>query len=132
MLRLAAAIVLELLANAVGLLVAALILDGFSVDAKSFIIVILIYSAIKFVLGPLVVKLSVQYLPAFMGGIALVTTFVGLLITSLVSDGLRIDGLSSWVLATLIVWLFGVLASLVLPLVIFKEVVKDSKDKANT
>lgn len=127
MLRLLAHIVLELLANAVGLLVAAALLDGFSIDAVSFIIVIAIYTGLKFVLGPLVFKLSIQYLPAFKGGIALVTTFVGLFITNLITDGLSISGLSTWVVATLIVWLFGVIASLVLPLFIFKEVISDKK-----
>jgi Flp pilus assembly protein TadB len=32
-----------------------------------------------------------------------------------------ITGLSTWVLATLIVWVFGVIAMLLLPMFIFKE-----------
>ena len=58
---------------------------------------------------------------AITGGIALVTTFVGLLVTTWLTSGLQITGFSTWVLATLIVWVFGVIALLVLPLVIFKK-----------
>jgi hypothetical protein len=50
-----------------------------------------------------------------------VTTFVGLLVTSFLTDGLVITGAATWLAATLVVWLCGVLAILLLPLVIFKK-----------
>ena len=128
MIRLVARMVLELLANAVGLLVAAWMLDGFSMTATAFVVVALIFSALKFVLDPLILKMSIQYMPALRGGIALVTTLVSLVITSLVNDGLQIDGIDTWVLATLIVWLFGLIASLLLPVFVFKKVLSDDED----
>ena len=128
MVRLVARMVLELLANAVGLLVAAWMLDGFSMTATAFVVVALIFSALKFVLDPLILKMSIQYMPALRGGIALVTTLVSLVITSLVNDGLQIDGIDTWVLATLIVWLFGLIASLLLPVFVFKKVLSDDED----
>ena len=128
MLRFLASIVLHLLANAAGLAIAAALLDGFSVDAAAFIVVVVVFTAIEVVLGPLVVKISIQYAPALRGGIALVTTLVGLIVTTLVTDGLTIDGLTAWVVGTLIVWLGGVLAALILPLVLFKKVMSESKE----
>ena len=128
MIRLLARMALELLANAIGLLVASWILDGFSMTATAFVIVVVIFSALKFVLDPLVLKMSIQYVPALRGGIALVTTLVSLVITSLISDGLQIEGLDTWVLATLIVWLFGVIASLLLPIFVLKNVLSDDDD----
>jgi putative membrane protein len=128
MIRLLARMALELLANAVGLLVAAWLLDGFSMTATAFVIVVLIFSALKFVLDPLILKMSIQYVPALRGGIALVTTLVSLVITSLITDGLQIEGLDTWVLATLIVWLFGVIASLLLPIFVLKNVLSDDDD----
>ena len=121
MLRLLAAIVLHLLANAAGLAIAAIVLEGFSIGATTFIVVVAVFSAIEFVLAPLVTKMSLQYAPALRGGLALVTTLVGLLVTTLLTDGLRIEGLSAWVVGTLIVWLGGVVAALVLPLFLFKK-----------
>jgi uncharacterized membrane protein YvlD (DUF360 family) len=128
MLRLLARMALELLANAIGLLVAAWLLDGFSMTVTAFVIVVLVFSALKFVLDPLILKMSIQYVPALRGGIALVTTLVSLVITSLITDGLQIDGLDTWVLATLIVWLFGVIASLLLPIFVLKNVLADDGD----
>ena len=129
MIRLVARMVLVLLANAVGLLVAAWMLDGFSMTATAFVVVALIFSALKFVLDPLILKMSIQYMPALRGGIALVTTLVSLVITSLVNDGLQIDGIDTWVLATLIVWLFGLIASLLLPVFVFKNALSDDDDE---
>lgn len=128
MIRLMARMVLELLANAVGLLVAAWMLDGFSMTTTAFVIVVVVFSALKFVLDPLIMKMSIQSVPALRGGVALVTTFVSLVITSLVNDGLQIDGVDTWILATLIVWLFGLIASLLLPVFVFKKVLSDDEN----
>jgi len=51
-----------------------------------------------------------------------VTTFAGLLVTMLVTDGLSITGIGTWVVATLVIWLAAVVAGLVLPRFLFKEV----------
>jgi hypothetical protein len=40
----------------------------------------------------------------------------------LITDGLRITGIGTWVMATLITWLATVVGSLILPRFLFKEV----------
>jgi uncharacterized membrane protein YvlD (DUF360 family) len=45
---------------------------------------------------------------------SLVTTFLALLITDLLSDGLSIEGAGTWLLATVIVWLGTLLAGVIL------------------
>jgi hypothetical protein len=56
-------------------------------------------------------------------GIHLLATFLGLLITTSVSGGLKIEGVKTWLLATLIVWLAALLADLILPvLLVWKAV----------
>jgi hypothetical protein len=60
-------------------------------------------------------------IPALRGGVALVATLVGLIITSLVSDGLSIDGTVTWIAATVIVWLVSLLGVFVLPLIFLKK-----------
>jgi putative membrane protein len=121
MVRIIALSVIELIANAIGLLVAKALLPGFSIGVSSFILVVAIFTAVRFILAPLIFKLSFKYARAITGGIALVTTFVGLLVTTWLTDGLAISGAGTWLAATLIVWLFGVVAVLLLPLVIFKK-----------
>jgi putative membrane protein len=130
MLRFLAAVVLRLLANAIGLLVATWLLDGFSITVSAFIGVVLIFTLIEVVLDPLIVKLAFQYAPVLRGGVALVTTLVGLIITDVLSDGLTIDGATAWVVGTLIVWLGAVLAALILPLFVFKSVREQRKGPA--
>jgi putative membrane protein len=127
MLRFLASVVLHLLANAVGVALAAWLLDGFSVTAAAFIGVVILFTLIEVVLDPLVLKMSLQYVPALRGGVALVSTLAGLIITTLISDGLTINGATAWVVGTLIVWLGGVLAALLLPLFIFKSVREERK-----
>jgi hypothetical protein len=122
MLRLFARLVLELLANAVGLAVAYWFLrPDFTIDWVGFAIVIAIFTVARFIIAPLMMKLSFIYARALMGACALATIFVALLITSLLSDHLTITGAVTWVLATLIVWLFGMVAMLLLPFIIFKK-----------
>lgn len=131
MVRLIALTVIELLANAVGLLVAKWLLPGFSIDVMSFILVVAIFTAVRFILAPLIFKLAFSHVRAITGGIGLVTTFVGLLVTTWLSDGLVITGFATWVLATLIVWLFGVIAVIVLPLFVFKKVLAAKRDSVS-
>lgn len=122
MVRLIATTVIELAANAIGLLVAKwLLAPAFSITATGFLWVIVIFTLARLILAPLIFKLAFKHVRAITGGIALVTTFAGLLVTTWLTDGLVITGFSTWVLATLIVWLFGVIALLVLPMVIFKK-----------
>jgi hypothetical protein len=122
MIRLIASLVLEVLANAVGLLAASWILrPDFSIDPIGFITVVAIFTAARFILAPLMTKLSMHYARVLVGGISLVTIMVSFFVTSVLTKHLVITGLSTWVLAALIVWVFGVIAMLLLPLVIFKK-----------
>ena len=121
MVRLFARTLVELVANAIGLVAAAWLLPGFQLSVSAFVLTVAIFTAIRFILAPLIFKLAFKYARAITGGIALVTTFIGLLLTSWLTSGLVITGAGTWLMATLIVWLFGVVALLVLPLVIFKK-----------
>lgn len=121
MLRLIASIVVSLIANAIGLFVASLILDNFTINGVAFVTAVVVFTIAYIVLDPLITKISLTNMPALRGGVALITTFVGLLITTLISDGISISGLSTWVVATLIVWLFGLISTVLLPMFVFKK-----------
>jgi uncharacterized membrane protein YvlD (DUF360 family) len=121
MLRFLASVALHLLANAVGLAIAAWLLDGFSVSATAFIGVVILFTVVEIVLEPLVTKLALQHVSALRGGVALAVTLIGLIIATLVSDGLTIDGLTAW--------LGGVLAAVVLPLFLFKKTMAKGRER---
>ncbi len=127
MIRLLIRIGLSLLGNALGLWVASLILSDMSVSGTAFVIAVIIFTVLTAVIQPLITKMAMQNAPALQGSSALVTTFIALLITELVSDGLTISGLSTWIFATVIVWFFTMLAAWLLPMFLLKEAVDNKK-----
>ena len=129
MIRFLASVALHLLANAAGLLIASLVLPGFHIEVLGFVVSVLLFTAVEVLLGPFVLKMAVQYAPALRGGIALVTTFLGLLVTTWLTDGRRIEGITTWVLAPLSGWLCVLLAAILLPMVLFKNVLAEARDR---
>lgn len=127
MMRFLLTLVVSFAANALGLLVAATLLEGMSVSGTAFVIAVGIFTLVAAVVGPMIRQAAVKNAQALLGGTALVATFVGLLVTSLLSDGLRIEGVSTWVLATVIVWVAALLATLVLPLIFVKKAVEEQR-----
>lgn len=127
MVRLILAAVAYLIANAIGLLLAAALLSGFQIDPLSFVIVALSFSVIMAVLSPLVTKMSLKRLPQLMGGVALVTVFIGLFVTDLLLDGMVIGGVANWLAATLLVWLGSLIAEILIPIYLFKQLAEKKK-----
>lgn len=107
--------------NAIGLLLASLILTGFAIKPISFIVVVLVFTVVQVIAEPLILKLGEKKAPALKGGIALIVSFVGLLVTDLIASGLTVGGVSNLLAATLLVWLGALIASVVLPIYVFKE-----------
>ncbi|MCJ8191500.1 phage holin family protein [Sphingomicrobium aestuariivivum] len=128
MVRMLVQALLSLVANAVGLLAAAAFLDGFSIGGMAFVVAVGIFTLVTIVMGPLILKTALASARYLVGGIALVTTLVGLLLTEWLSDGIEIDGAVTLVLATLIVWVFSVLANVLLPLILFRKVLEQHRD----
>ncbi len=127
MMRLLISTAAYLVANAVGLLVAILLLPGFSVAPLSFVVAVAIFSLVQAILGPLVTKISLKHMPQLMGGVALVTIFIGLFITQLITSGMQIGGIANWLAATLLVWLGSLVAGILLPIYVFKQL-SEKKD----
>jgi hypothetical protein len=117
-----------LAANAIGLLIAVVLLPGFAIDPLAFVIAVGIFSLVQTVLGPLITKLSLRNFPQLMGGIALVTIFIGLFVTDMIMPGMEIGGISNWLAATLLIWLGSLIASILLPIYVFKQLAEKARD----
>ena len=72
-------------------------------------------------------QIAVRHSRAVRGRSALVATFVGLVVTTLVSDGLSISGALTWVLATVIVWAAALVAGLILPALFVKKAATNAR-----
>jgi hypothetical protein len=119
-----------LIANAIGLLIAVVVLPGFTIDPLAFVIAVAIFSLVQTILGPLITKISFRNFPQLMGGIALVVIFVGLFVTDLIMPGMEIGGIANWLAATLLVWIGSLVASILLPIYVFKQLAEKRKGDA--
>lgn len=122
MIRLLIRIGLALLGDAIGLWIASLVLDGMTIDGLGFVLAVVIFTVLTFVFEPLIDRVASNRAPALSGGSALISTFLSLLITDLVSDGLNIEGVGTWVAATVIVWICTMIAGWLLPLLFLRNV----------
>jgi putative membrane protein len=119
--RLLVTVIAHVIAAAIGLIAAAAILDDMALDTSGFFIAVLIFTGVDLLAQPLIIKIGWRHASAMTGSSALISTFVALVVTTIVSDGLRISGVTTWLLATVIVWAASLLAGVVLPVTIFKR-----------
>ena len=124
MIRLIFRTLIALLANAIGLIVAAAVLSGMHMSIGSFFLDLIIFTVVTALLQPFV---AAQFRRLALIA-ALIATFVALVVTDLVSDGLTIDGVSTWIAATVIVWLAALLAAFILPFLGLKKFVENRRD----
>jgi hypothetical protein len=106
---------------AVGLLVAASLVDGVEVTASGFVVAVVLFAVIQSVLSPFIAKVTARNAAALLGGVGLLSTFVALWLTTRLGDALTIDGgAGTWIAATVVVWLATALATLLLPIILVK------------
>ena len=117
-----------ILANGIGLLIAAILLPGFRIDPLAFVVAVLIFSIVQAVLGPFITKVALKNFPQALGGIALVIVFVGLFVTDVLMPSMEIGGISNSLAATLLVWLGSLIATILLPIYVFKQVAEKAHE----
>jgi len=106
-----------LVGNAVGLIVASLVFSGFDIDVTGFIVSLILFTVAVALLTPFLANAMQRGRSnsAAVGGVALISTFLALLVTDLLTDGLSISGVGTWIGATVVVWLASLLAVFILP-----------------
>jgi len=111
----------------IGLFVADMILPDLSVAGESYLMVAIIFALIQALISPLMFKTVHRNASAFTGGVGLISTLVALIATAILTSGLTITGLTTWILAALIVWLAGAIAAFLLPLIFVKRTVQERR-----
>jgi cell division protein FtsW (lipid II flippase) len=119
-------------AAVLGLLVANALLDDMSISGSSFLLAAALFALLMAVLMPFFMVNVRRYAAPAASAVGLITTFVALLVTTAVSDGISISGATTWILATLIVWLGTMIATLLLPLIFAKWLVTENRDRKAT
>ena len=100
---------------AIGLLVAAWVVPGVSLSVPGFIVAVAVFSAAQALLSLLILKLPREYAALLFGGTGLVLTVVALSLASVLTHGLTIHGVASWVATTVVVWLVTTIGAVSLP-----------------
>jgi len=117
-----------LLANAVGLIVASLVLDGMDIDVTGFIVAVLIFTVVLALMTPFMASQLRRSRSSALGGVALIATLISLIVTDLISDGFSIDGVGTWIAAAVIVWVASLLAAFILPYLGLKKYLEERRD----
>ena len=110
-----------LLANAVGLLVASVVLDGFELNGVAFVTAVVIFTVALGLMTPFLANQLRKRQSSALGGVALIATLASLVITDVISDGFTIEGLGNWIAAAVVVWAASLLAAFILPFLGLKK-----------
>ena len=104
-----------LMSWAIGLLIAAWIVPGVSLSVPGFIVAVVVFSVAQAILSLPMLKLPRQYASLLLGGTGLVLTIVALILASVLTHGITIDGMAPWVATTVVVWLVTTIGAITLP-----------------
>ena len=94
-------------ANAIALILCALIFPGFQLQVDGFIVALIVFAVLSGVFTWFVLKFLLRNAGSVVALTGLVATFLALLVTSAFTEGLDIDGTSTWILSTLLIWIIS-------------------------
>jgi uncharacterized membrane protein YvlD (DUF360 family) len=126
--RLIVRTLVALVANAVGLIVAAAVLDGMHMNVSGFLLAVVIFTVVFALMQPFLAAQFRRSRSAALGGVSLIATFIALVVTDLLSDGFTINGVGTWIAATVIVWVASLLAAFILPFLGLKKYLENRRD----
>ncbi|GAA4722923.1 hypothetical protein GCM10023216_10360 [Isoptericola chiayiensis] len=137
MIRLLARTVIFLLGAAIGIVLTDLLFSAFDWQTfdvvwgnpLAFVLAVVIFALAQAILSPFLAKVARNNAPTLVGAVGLISTYVALLIATLVApEGLDIAGWQGWIIAPIIVWLVTMLATFLLPAVMLKEALENRRD----
>jgi len=95
--------------------VAAWVVPRVSLSVSGFIVAVVVFSVVQAILSVLILKLPHEYASLLLGGAGLALTLVALILASVLTHGLTIHGIASWMATTVVVWLVTTIGAISLP-----------------
>jgi hypothetical protein len=105
----------RLVAWGVGLLLADWAVPHVSVSVSGFIVAVVVFSVVQTSLSFFILKLPHGFAALLLGGAGLLMTLIAMILASVLTHGLTICGVASWLAATLVVWLSTTIGAILLP-----------------
>lgn len=116
MVRFLVRVAVSFLAALVAIVAADLLVPAFSVAGWwSYVVVAAVYAVVQSLVEPLMRTLFRRRARMFAGGAGIISAFVALGVTNLISGALRIESVVGWVVAAVLVWVIGAFGLLLLP-----------------
>jgi hypothetical protein len=110
-----------LAAWAIGLWVAAWIVPKVSLSMRAFIVAVAVFAVTQAILSLPILELPHRYASLLLGGTGLALTIVALALASVLTHGLTIGGMASWVATTVVVWLVTTIMAITLPELLIRD-----------
>ncbi len=112
--RLGIRVVASLVGILIGIIVSVALLGGFSATAKAIVVSTLVFWIVNLVVSFVALRILIrQPSVAAAGLLTLASTIVSLIIVNFVVSGLKIHGVSTYVTATVIIWIATALADVI-------------------
>ena len=112
--RLGIRIAASLVGILIGIIVSVALLDSFSATTKAIVVCTLLFWVVNLVVNFVAVRILIRQPSVGTAGLlALASTIVSLIIVNIVVSGLTIHGASTYVFATLIIWIATALADMI-------------------
>ena len=121
MVRMMINLAINLATAAIGLLLAAWLIPGVTLQVGGFVFAVAVYTVAAAVFGPFIFNVARKYASALLGGIGLVATLLALWLATLIPGGLTITGFTAWAATVLLVWLVTSLGGWFLVWWVFKR-----------
>jgi hypothetical protein len=81
----------------------------------------MVYAVTQAILSLSILKLPHRYASLLLGGTGLALTIVALILASVLTHGLTIDGMASWLATTVVVWLVTTIGAITLPELLIRD-----------
>ena len=95
-------------ANAVALVLCDIVFPGFSLSyPMGFIWAVVIFAVLSLIFTWISIKFLLRHAGSLIALSGLLATFLALFTTAVITAGLNIDGLSTWLLSTLLIWVIS-------------------------
>ncbi len=111
--RLGIRLVSTLVGTAAGIILSVAVLSGFSASVQAIVVSTLVFWAVHIVVNFIALRILIrQPSVATAGLLALASTVVALVVVNIVVSGLKIHGVTTYLAATLIIWIATALAGM--------------------
>jgi hypothetical protein len=106
---------------AIGLLLAGWVVPGVSLSVPGFSVAVVLFAVTQVVLSVSILRLRHLYASLLLGGTGLALTIVALILASILTHGLTIDGVASWLATTVLVWLITTIGAITLSELLIRD-----------